>query len=208
MRFNIIKMKYNTTQKRLVLPEYGRNIQNMVGHCLTIEDRTERNRCATMIINTMGNLFPHLRDVNDFKHILWDHLAIMSDFQLDVDYPYVVIKKENLYKHPPRLEYNDATIKYRHYGKIMEQMIDKSNEMEDGPERDALIKLLANYMKRLYMTWNKDSVDDRKILKDLDELSYGRIVLNEESYKLTENKDILPRNPVTTHKKQFSRKGR
>jgi len=200
-------MKYNTTEKRLVLPEYGRNIQNMVDHCLTVEDRTERNRCANAIIHIMGNLFPHLRDVNDFKHILWDHLAIMADFKLDVDYPYQIMEKENLFKHPPRLGYNDSKIRYRHYGKILEQMIQKANALEEGPEKDALIKLLANYMKRLYMTWNKDSVDDRKIFKDLEELSDGKIVLSEESYKLIDNREILPRtNP--SHKKSFARKGR
>jgi len=94
---NTIKMKYNTTEKRLVLPEYGRNIQQMVDHCLTIEDREERNKCANAIINIMGNLFPHLRDVSDFKHILWDHLAIMADFKLDVDYPYELVITDNLY---------------------------------------------------------------------------------------------------------------
>jgi arsenate reductase-like glutaredoxin family protein len=200
-------MKYNTTEERLVLPEYGRNIQNMVNYCLTIEDRNERNRCANAIIQIMGNLFPHLRDVNDFKHILWDHLAIMGDFKLDVDYPYEVIQQDNLYKRPPRVEYGNAKIAYRHYGKLMEQMIQKANEMEDGPEKDALVKMLANFMKRSYLTWNKDSVDDRKIFKDLDELSDGKIVLSEESYKLTENKDITPR-PISNQKKAFSRKGR
>ena len=200
-------MKYNTTEKRLVLPEYGRNIQNMVNHCLTIEDRNERNLCANAIIHIMGNLFPHLRDVNDFKHILWDHLAIMADFQLDVDYPYEIVKKENLYKRPPRVKYGQSKIAYRHYGKLLEKMIQKANELEDGAEKDALIKMVANYMKRLYMTWNKDSVDDRKIFKDLDELSDGKTVLSEETYKLMENRDILPR-PTTNPKKSFARKGR
>jgi hypothetical protein len=201
-------MNYNTNEKRLVLPEYGRNIQHMVDHCLTIEDRDERNRCANAIINIMGNLFPHLRDVSDFKHILWDHLAIMADFKLDVDYPYELVKTDNLYKHPPRVEYNNAKIAYRHYGKIVEQTIQKANEMEDSPEKDILIKMIANFMKRLYMTWNKDSVDDRKIFKDLEELSGGKIVLDESTCKLIENKDIQQTRPHTGHKKQFSRKNR
>ena len=199
-------MKYNTTLKRLVLPEYGRNIQNMVNHCLTIEDRNERNRCANAIIHIMGNLFPHLRDINDFKHILWDHLAIMADFKLDIDYPYEIVKQENLYKRPPRLKYGNSKIVYRHYGKLLEQMIQKANELEDGLEKDAMVKMLANYMKRLYMTWNKDSVDDRKIFKDLDEMSDGKIALSEETYKLIENREIIP--IITNQKKSFSRKGR
>lgn len=202
-------MKYNTAEKRLALPEYGRNIQNMVDYCLTIEDRDERNRCANSIINTMGNLFPHLRDVNDFKHILWDHLAIMSDFKLDVDYPYEIIKKENLNRRPPRLAYSNTKISYRHYGQALEQMIHKANEMEEGEEKDVLVKMLANHMKRSFMVWNKDSVDDRKILKDLDELSDGKISLNEETYKLVENKEIQSQNQNrnnNNYKKPFARK--
>ena len=89
-------MQYTSELKRLVLPEYGRNVQQMVDHCMTIEDKAERTRCANTIINIMGNLFPHLRDIEDFKHKLWDHLAIMSDFKLDIDYPYEIVKKESL----------------------------------------------------------------------------------------------------------------
>jgi len=208
LQFNFTEMNYNTNEKRLVLPEYGRNIQHMVDHCLTIEDRDERNRCANAIITIMGNLFPHLRDVNDFKHILWDHLAIMADFKLDVDYPFEITKADNLYKHPPRLKYNTSKITYRHYGIIVEQTIQKAIEMEDNPEKDILIKMMANYMKRLYIMWNKDSVDDRKIFKDLEELSGGKIVLEENTCKLIENKDIQPPRNHTIHKKQFARKNR
>ena len=106
-------MKYNTEEKKLVMPEYGRNIQNMVDYCITIQDREERKRCANTIINIMGNMFPHLRDVNDFKHILWDHLAIMADFKLDIDYPYEIVKKEDLYSRPPRIPYNNSRIRNR-----------------------------------------------------------------------------------------------
>ena len=168
-------MKYNTEEERLVLPEYGRNIQNMVDYCVTIEDREERKRCANTIINIMGNMFPHLRDVNDFKHILWDHLAIMSDFKLDIDYPYEIVKRENLNQKPPRIPYNTNRIRYRHYGKTLELMIREATELEDGPEKDQLVRLLATQMKKSFLTWNKETVDDRKIFKDLDELS----VLNE-----------------------------
>ncbi|MDR2233656.1 MAG: DUF4290 domain-containing protein [Tannerella sp.] len=201
-------MKYNTTEKRLILPEYGRNIQQMVNHCLTIEDRDERNLCANSIISIMGNLFPHLRDVNDFKHILWDHLAIMSDFQLDVDYPYEIIKPDNLYSQPDKLDYSNNRIYYRHYGKLMEHTIRKATEMEDGYEKINLIWLIANFMKRLYITWNKDSVDDRKIFKDLEELSEGKIQIDEETYKLLDVKEIqLPRSQINS-KKQNGRKNK
>ncbi|MDR0349469.1 MAG: DUF4290 domain-containing protein [Tannerella sp.] len=199
-------MKYNTAEKRLALPEYGRNIQNMVNYCLTIEDREERNRCANAIINIMGNLFPHLRDVNDFKHILWDHLAIMADFKLDVDYPYEIIKKENLYKRPPRLAYSNTKITYRHYGQALEQMIQKAKGLADSDKKNTLIMMLANHMKRSFIVWNKDSVDDRKILTDLGELSDGEILLNENTCKLTENKDLQNQNRNSNYKKSFTRK--
>lgn len=186
-------MEYNTEAKRLVLPEYGRNIQNMVDYCLEIQDREERKRCANSIINIMGNMFPHLRDVNDFKHILWDHLAIMANFKLDIDYPYEIVKKENLYMKPKRMDYNLCRIRYRHYGKTLEKMIQKATEFPEGEEKTYLIHLLANQMKKSFLTWNKETVDDSKIFLDLDELSSGTIILDEELHKLTESRDILAR---------------
>ncbi len=198
-------MNYNTTEKRLALPEYGRHIQNMVDYCITIEDRNERNKCANAIIGIMGNMFPHLRDVNDFKHILWDHLAIMSDFKLDVDYPYEIVKKENLYTRPPRLPYADLRIRYRHYGKILERMILKATEKENSPEKDVLVKTLANQMKKSFIIWNKDTVNDGKILGDLAELSDGLIVLNEENYKLIDNRNVIQTYSRNQNKKQFRR---
>ena len=201
-------MEYNTNAKRLTLPEYGRNIQNMVDHCVTIENRDERNRCANTIISIMGNMFPHLRDVNDFKHILWDHLAIMSNFGLDVDYPYEVIKKENLYQRPPELTYNDNNISYRHYGRTLEQLISRAATFEEGEEKDALILLIANQMKKSFVIWNKDSVDDRKILKDLAELSGGKIIRNEESFKLADVAELVetPQRLIKKNKKNHQRK--
>jgi hypothetical protein len=201
-------MEYNTNAKRLSLPEYGRNIQNMVDHCLTIQDKDERNRCANTIISIMGNMFPHLRDVNDFKHILWDHLAIMANFELDVDYPYEVIKKENLYQHPPQVLYNDNNISYRHYGRTLEKLINRAASFEEGEEKNALILLIANQMKKSYIIWNKDSVDDRKILKDLAELSAGKIILNEGAIKLAEAAELIetPQRPNKKNKKNHQRK--
>ena len=160
-------LTYNTQLKKLVLPEYGRNIQQMVNHCLTIEDKEERTRCAYSIINTMGNLFPNLRDIEDFKHKLWDHLAIMSDFKLDIDYPCDVIKPESLNSFPEKVDYYTSPIKYRHYGRSIELMIAKASSMPEGEERDALILLVANHMKKLMLSVNSEGVDDAKILKDL-----------------------------------------
>jgi hypothetical protein len=184
-------MRYNTQEKRLALPEYGRNIQNMVDYCVAVSDREERTRCANTIVNIMGNMFPHLRDVNDFKHILWDHLAIMSGFALDIDYPYEVLKQEDLYIKPHKLPYSQGKITYKHYGKNLENMIKKAIQYEEGEQKDYLVSLLANHMKKSFLTWNKENVDDRKIFKDMEDLSEGKIVLDEDSHKLTEVKDIL-----------------
>ncbi|MDR0542524.1 MAG: DUF4290 domain-containing protein [Dysgonamonadaceae bacterium] len=186
-------MKYNTQQKRLAMPEYGRNIQNMVDYCVSLSNRDERMRCADTIINIMGNMFPHLRDVNDFKHILWDHLAIMADFALDIDYPYEVVKRENMYLKPCKLPYPQEPIVYKHYGKNLESMIRQATQYEAGEQKEYLISLLANHMKKSFLTWNKEVVDDRKIFDDLEQLSKGFIVLNEDNHKLTESKDILSR---------------
>ena len=182
---------YNTQQKKLIMPEYGRNVQQMIDHCVSIEDREERTRCANTIINIMGNLFPHLRDVDDFKHKLWDHLAIMSDFKLDIDYPYEIIRKENLRTKPDRIPYTLTPIRYRHYGKTLERMIKKCEDYPDGPDRDQLISLLANHMKKSFLTWNKEVVDDDKIFKDLREYSHGRIDLSPETFRLKESKEFL-----------------
>lgn len=187
-------MEYSSRED-LILPEYGRNIQQMVDHALTIEDREERTRCANAIITIMGNLFPYLRDVNDFKHKLWDHLAIMSDFQLDIDYPYEILKKDNLHTKPERIPYKNSRIKYMHYGRTLEQMINRAVSYPEGEERTHLTKLIANHMKKCYLTWNKDGVSDEKIFADLYELSNGEINLNNDSsFKLSESKEILHRN--------------
>lgn len=178
----------------LILPEYGRNIQQMVNHALTIEDREERTQCVKTIISIMGNLFPYLRDVNDFKHKLWDHLAIMSDFKLDIDYPYEIFKKENLYTKPERIPYKHSRIKYMHYGRTMEQMIDKAISYPEGEEKNQLMLLIANHMKKCFLTWNKETVSDEKIFKDLHELSEGQLNLSQDIMKLMESRDILHRN--------------
>lgn len=183
-------MEYNTQLKKLALPEYGRNIQNMVDHCLTLKDKGERTRCANTIINIMGNMFPHLRDVNDFKHILWDHLAIMSDFQLDIDYPYEIIKKEDIFSKPGKIEYSHPEMHYRHYGKTLEKVIKIASEMQDPKEKEQLLWLVMTHMKKSYMQWNKD-IDDQKIFEDLYELSDRKVDLRNAQIKLPEMKEIM-----------------
>ncbi|RUT79439.1 DUF4290 domain-containing protein [Ancylomarina longa] len=181
-------MDYNSNRKQLVLPEYGRNVQKMVDFAMTVEDKEERNRVAKSIIAIMGNMYPHLRDVSDFRHKLWDHLAIMSDFSLDIDSPYEAPTKEKLAEKPELLPYSNQRIKYRHYGRTIELLLEKAIEIEEQKEKDALIQMIANHMKKSYATWNKDSVPDEKIFKDIVELSKGKLQIPEE-LKLRESRE-------------------
>jgi hypothetical protein len=182
-------MDYNSKRKKMALPEYGRNIQNMVDYLLTIEDREERNRAAQTVIDVMGNLNPQLRDISDFKHKLWDHIAIMADFKLDIDYPYDPPSPDLLNEKPSKVPYIQHPIKYKHYGFTMEEMIKEAAKFENGKEKDMLVSMLANQMKKSYLTWNKDSVEDVKILNDLYELSKGRI--KSEGLELADTRSIL-----------------
>lgn len=193
-------LTYNTQQKHLILPEYGRNIHQMVAHCLTIEDRDERTRCAYSIIACMSKLFPKIREEEDYKRKLWDHLAIISDFKLDIDYPFETIHPDNLNTRPEKVPYTAEHIRYRHYGKDVEHMINKAVSMEEGPERDELVLLIANHMKKLLLIVNPDGVDDSRIFKDLAEYSHGEIRLDPQEVKLLEFKIITP--PATNKKKR------
>jgi len=185
------------------LPEYGRNIQQMVDHCMTIEDRTERNRCAHTIVQKMATLFPLLRSENDYQHKLWDHLAIMSDFKLDIDYPYDdVVTEAALESKPDPISYELEPIAYRHYGKLIERMIERAADYPEGEERDALVMLIANHMKKLIYQINNEDVDDAKIFKDLAHYSHGAIRLNPETHRLHEYQVIKPVQPVGKKKKK------
>ena len=186
-------MEYNTQQRHLPLPEYGRSVQNMVDHALTIEDREERQLCANTIVNIMSGMFPALKDVPDFKRKLWDHLAIMSDFKLDVDYPYEIVKKESLAVKPEKVEYPQHNFRYRHYGRFIQDLITIAQGYEAGEERDELYKLIVNHMKKDYINWNKEGVDNQKILDDLFELSEGKIRLSEEDIQISEQRTLMPR---------------
>ena len=177
-------MKYNTQEKALPMPEYGRAVQKMVDHAITIEDRAERQRCANTIIAVMGNMFPQLRDVAEFNHKLWDHLAVMADFKLDIDYPYELADPSTLHPTPERIPYPKGNIRYRHYGHCIEEMMQKACEMPDGEERNELLRLIAAQMKKEYILWNKDNVEDSKIIEDIREYSNGQICLSEDKLNL------------------------
>lgn len=185
-----MEFAYNTQNKKLVLPEYGRNIQKMVDFLLTIKDRTERTKAAKTVIDVMGNLYPHLRDVPDFRHKLWDHLAIMSNFQLDIDTPYPLPSVEKLQARPEKIPYNSYRIKFKHYGKLTEKLIEEIRNQQDPEQKKALIVLTANHMKKSFLTWNKDTVEDEQIYNDLNTL-YGSTFPMPEGMTLSNPKDLL-----------------
>jgi hypothetical protein len=184
---------YNTRRDHLLLPEYGRNIQKMIEHLMTIEDRDERNKAARTVIGVMGNLNPHLRDVADFKHKLWDHLAVISDFKLDIDSPYETPTREMLNEKPNKIPYTQKNIRFKHYGHSIVLMIQKAAEMEDGEEKQDLVKMIAYHMKKSYLTWNREAVDDREIFEDLVTLSGNKLELSPD-LTLPETREILAKN--------------
>ncbi len=181
---------YNSQRTKMILPEYGRNIQKMVEYAVQVEDRDKRNKAAQAIIAIMGNLNPHLRDVSDFKHKLWDHLFIISDFKLDIDSPYPKPTPEVLFEKPKRVPYSEYKIKYKHYGKIIELLIKEASGFEEGTEKDALVKLIANHMKKCYLTWNREVVSDEVIFSDLKKLSGGTLEVPPD-LRLADSRDIL-----------------
>jgi hypothetical protein len=174
----------------MALPEYGRNVQKMVDHIKTIQDRDERNRAAKTIIQIMGNLNPQIRDVGDFKHKLWDHLALIADFDLDIDSPFPPPEPSKFVEKPKLIPYRQGDIRYLHYGRIIELMIDAASEMDDGEEKEYLTNLIVNQMKKSYVTWNRAQVSDEVIIGDLKLLSAGRLKIT-DGVKILEVKELL-----------------
>lgn len=170
---------YNSSRSKLILSEYGRNVQNMVKYIVELPTKEERNRYAQVVIDLMGFLNPHLRDVADFKHKLWDHLHIISEFKIDVDSPYPKPTQEAIHFKPDPLKYPQDKISFKHYGKTVELMIDKARSIEEEPRRQHMVNAIANFMKMAYVTWNKDSVADETILNDLKVLSKGELKMEE-----------------------------
>ena len=184
-------LQYNTQRSHLRIPEYGRHIQKMVDQALKEPKKEQRNKMAHAIIGVMGNLNPHLRDVPDFQHKLWDQLFIMSDFSLDVDSPFPIPEKEVLTARPDPLSYPQNFPKYRFYGNNIKRMIDAALTFSDGEEKDALVYVIANHMKKCFLNWNKDTVEDSLIFEHLDELSEGTLKVNENLLPLTESSEFL-----------------
>jgi hypothetical protein len=181
-------MEYNTDRNPLAIREYGRNVQKMVEYLLSIEDREVRQRNTEAVIELMGMLNPHLRNVEDFRHKLWDHLFFISDFKLDVDSPYPIPKREALYARPERLPYPKQYPKYRHFGKNLEMVIDKALEEKDPEVREGLTQYIGNYMKLAYSNWHKETVHDDMIQGELSDLTHGKL--------LYENDHSIPAYPA------------
>lgn len=184
-------LEYNSERSKLIIPEYGRHLQKLIFQAVEIEDRAERNKAARYIIDVMGTLNPHLRDVPDFQHKLWDQIFIMSDFKLDVDSPFPIITPELLYSRPERLNYPQNFPRYRFYGNNVKAMIDVACKWEDGDLKNLLIKTIANTMKKAYLTWNKDTVKDEVILEHLYELSKGKIDIRESNEELVSSNKVM-----------------
>jgi len=184
---NIEDYDYNTARTHMVIPEYGRNIQKMVEHCINLKDKEERNKMATAIISVMGQLNPHLRDIADFKHKLWDHLFIISDFKLDVDSPYPLPDKEVLFEKPERMDYPTMENQFKHYGKSIKDLIDAAIKITDKDEQSALTGVILNLMKKTYLTFNQDTVEDRQIITDLKLISKDKLSVPEDFQMISTN---------------------
>ena len=187
----IDNLEYNTEREHLIIPEYGRHMQKMINHAKTLETKEERNKVAKGIIAVMGNMQPHLRDVADFQHKLWDQLFIMSNFELDADSPYEIPTKEIYEERPEVLEYPQNFPKYRFYGNNIKTMIDVANTWEDGDLKEALTYTIANHMKKCFLNWNKDTVEDAVIFDHLFELSGGKLNLKDSKEDLSDSTSLL-----------------
>ncbi len=173
-------MDYNSNRNKLVLKEYGRHVQKIVEACVEIKDREKRNIFAKELIELMGQLNPHLRNVEDFRHKLWDHLFIMSDYKLDVDSPYPIKDRAEIEKRPARLHYPQSRIKYKHYGKNVETLVAKAIRTEDPEKQAGFTQCIGNFMKLVYQNWSKENVNDETIKNDLRMLSRGALVISDE----------------------------
>ncbi len=203
------KYTYNTDRKPLIIPEYGRYIHEIVEQLKTIKDRDLRNKNARAIIKLLGRHNPHLRDVPDFQHKLWDHLFIMAEFDLDVDSPFPKPSPEKLKERPEKLPYPKKGYQFRFYGHIIKRMIDEAVKWEEGELKDRLIRTIANHMKKNYLTWNKDWVSDEVIFEHLRILSDGQIDLKQTGETLKEaNQLVKKRKNNNYHKQKNYRKKR
>lgn len=180
-RNQLMGIEYNTARPLMIIPEYGRHVQKMAQHLLTIKDCKERTRATEVVIQTMTQVHPYAKDGEELRRKLWDHLYIITDYKLDVDGPYPKPEQGIFEAKPKRLHYPTSTVRYMHYGKVIPELIKKAVDLNDGGERDALVESIAMLMKKAYMIWNKSAVNDNTIIKDLGEMSKGKLELKDVS---------------------------
>ena len=204
-------LEYNSERSHLIIPEYGRHLQKMVEEAVEIEEDKERNQVAKSIIAVMGNMQPHLRDVPDFQHKLWDQLFIISDFKLDVESPFPKPSREMLEERPEMLGYPQNFPKYRFYGNNINRMINEVKDWEEGPLKEGLVLTIANHMKKSYLNWNRDAVEDDVIFEHLRELSGGKINLKNADEDLSDASSLVrnkkKHSSKNNHPKKSNRKG-
>lgn len=196
-------LEYNSQREHLIIPEYGRYVQKLINQITAIEDREKRNKGARYVISVLGNLNPHLRDVPDFQHKLWDQLFIMSDFKLDIDSPFPIPTRDVVQLKPERLTYPQNFPKYRFYGNNIKYMIDVARKWEEGELKNALIIVIANHMKKCFLSWNKDTVTDEVIFNHLLELSNGELNLTAMKEELSTSQNLMKVNKKQSNKTQF-----
>lgn len=204
-------MDYNTQRKKLIMPEYGRHVQKMVEYVQSIEDKDKRNEQIKAVLSVMGIINPQLRDINDFKHKMWDHIQIISNFNIDIDSPYPIPTKETFTTKPSPIPLSDTPLKEAHYGRNIQNMIEMISAREDGEVKSNMIKILAAYMRQQYLIWNKDTVTEEIIFRDIFRLSGGKLSVPEDIHLNPISQDAnfqQPRMMVNTssdgqHKRQF-----
>lgn len=204
-------MEYNTSRSPLIIPEYGRYIQEMVQHAITLPTKEERTKAARTIVNGMAILNPQLKDMTDYRHKLWDHLFVISDFALDCDSPFPMPERDIVNKRPEKLEYPQKDIKRRHYGSIIESMIAEAKKIEDPAEQMTVVESIANFMKMSYLTWNRDTVSDELIRDQLFELSGKTLSLPEEiklSTRFVDTQDTSRKGGKNQHQHSSNRTGK
>lgn len=180
---NIEGLDYNTQREKLVLPEYGREVQSMVDYAVALTNRADSQRCANAIVAIMKRMFPQPAETEGYERKLWDHLALMSDFKLDIDYPYDIEEARTIQSKPAPMPYPMKRIPVRHYGSMMFEIFEKLKELPDGNEREELIRLAANQMKRDLVLWGHGSSDDEKVASDLANFTDGKVQLDLDSFK-------------------------
>lgn len=201
-------LEYNSERNHLIIPEYGRHVQKMVEHCIEEKDKDKRSKMAQATVEVMGSINPNHRDANDFQQKLWDQFFIICDFKIDIDSPYPMPDKEEIFKKPEPLPYPQNHPKYRFYGNNISLMIDEAIKVEDGKLKEALVYNIANHMKKCFLNWNRDSVKDSVIFRHLEELSNGELTLKPEEETLSEANDLVKTHIKRNNKKNFKNKSR